>query len=151
MPMEESTANEFFELLSEGTDHYKTIEVEHGSGRVLKNVEMHPVDKKTLAFVIQSLPDEMFTALEEADDADEASEMLGDDEDTASLAAMSEDTVEAFERLVTESLRHDEANSVQMRKFVESLDFITLFELGGEIIDLSFSSNNAIKGFREQG
>lgn len=146
--MNESTANDFYERIVEGTDYTRTITLEHGSGAPLEGVEMHPVDKQVLADVIQSLPNEMFDAVEQADDPDEAEEML--EGEGMSLASMSSDTVDAFEKLVKESLRHPELTSTQMNQIVDALDFGLLFELGGEIIDMSFAEGGVIKDFREQ-
>jgi len=146
--MQDNTANEFYERLVEGTDYTRTIVLEESSGRTLENVEMHPVDKRVLADVFQSLPEEMFGAVEEADDPDEAEEMLEDQ--GMSISSMSADTVDAFEKLCRESLRHPELTNTQMTQIVGALDFGKLFELGGEIIDMSFSEGGAIKDFRDQ-
>lgn len=149
--MQESTANDFYERIVEGTDYTRTISLDHGSGATLDGVEMHPVDKKTLAYVIQNLPEEMFSAVEEADSPEEAEEMLEEDnkDESGSIAAMSADTIDAFERLCNESLRHPELTDTQMGHIVDALDFAMLFELGGEIIDMSFSDGGAIQDFRE--
>lgn len=146
--MQESTANDFYERLVEGTDYTKTISLEHGSGAKLEKVEVHPVDKKVLADVIQSLPEDMFDAVEEADDPDEAEEMLEDQ--GMSVSALGSDTVDAFERLVSESLDHEELTQPQIEAIVAELDFSILFELGGDIIDMSFADGGAIKDFHEQ-
>lgn len=148
--MQKEQANSFYERIVEGTDYERKIELTHGSGATLEGVEMHPVDKGTLADVIQSLPEDMFEAVEEADDPDEAEEMLEEEGGGASIAAMSSETVEAFEELVSESLRHPDLTPTQMEHIVGELDFGMLFELGGEIIDISFSEGGAIKDFREQ-
>jgi hypothetical protein len=148
--MQESTANEFYERIVEGTDYVKKIELEHGSGHKLEGVEMHPVDKQTLASVVQALPSEMFDAVKDADDPDEAQEMLEDGGADTSLDSMNAETVQAFEQLVSDSLRHPELTNSQMQSIVEALDFEVLFELGGEIMDMSFSDSGAIKDFREQ-
>lgn len=147
--MQENDAVDFYERIVQGKDYTETISLEHSSGDVLEGIEMHPVDKQTLAGVIQRLPDDMFDALEEADDPDEAEDMIEENENV-SLSVMSEDTVEGFEILLKESLVHPDLTKTQMRSIVEELDFSVLFELGGEIIDMSFSRGAAIKDFREQ-
>jgi len=147
--MNKSNANEFYERIVEGTDYTETITLNDGRGG-LEGVEIHPVDKGTLADVIQSLPDEMFDAVEDADNPDEAEEMLEESEGGASVASMSSETVDAFEDLLKESLRHPDLGSTQMDSVVEALDFGTLFELGGRVIDMSFSEGSAIKDFQEQ-
>lgn len=146
--MNKSTANDFYERIVEGTDYEKKITLDDGRGEPLEGVEMHPVDKRVLANVISALPEDMFGAVEEADDPDEAEEML--EEQGMSIASMSSDTVDAFEELTKESLRHPELTDTQMGHIVDALDFGMLFELGGEIIDMSFAEGGAIKDFREQ-
>lgn len=146
--MQESTANDFYERIVEGTDYTKKITLEHGSGAALEDVEMHPVDKKTLASVIQSLPEDMFGAVEEADNPDEAEEML--EEQGMSMSSLGPDTIDAFEKLVSKSLEHPDMTNTQMNQIVEALDFEMLFEIGGEVIDMSFSDGDAIKDFRAQ-
>lgn len=149
--MQESTANDFYERIVEGTDYTKTIELEHGSGATLEDVQMSPVNKRTLADVMNSLPEEMFSAVEEADSPEEAEDMIeqGGGEDM-SLSAMSSEAVDAFERLVKESLSHPQLTNTQMHSIIDALDFGMLFELGGEIIDMSFADGEAIKDFREK-
>jgi len=148
--MQESTANDFYERIVAGTDYKRSIEIEDNTGRKLENVQVHPVDKRVLADVIQALPEEMFDAVEQADDPEEAEELLEEGEGGMSLASMSSETVDAFENLVKESLKHPELTSTQMDHIVEELDFGMLCELGGESIDMSFSEGGAIKDFREQ-
>lgn len=148
--MNESTANDFYERIVAGTDYKRTIDLTHGSGATLEGVQVHPVDKRVLADVIQALPEDMFSAVEEADSPEEAEEMLEEGDSGMSLSSMSSETVDAFENLVKASLKHPELTSTQMGHIVEELDFGMLFELGGEIIDMSFSEGGAIKDFREQ-
>lgn len=151
--MNESTANDFYDRIVQGTDYTKKITLTHGSGAELEGVKMHPVNKRILANVISSLPTSMFDAVEEADSPEEAEEMLEqqqDGDDSGALDAMSEDTVAAFEQLAKHSLMHDELTKTQMAQIIEALDFGVLFKLGGEIIDISFADSNAIKDFREQ-
>jgi hypothetical protein len=147
--MQDSTANDFYERIVEGTKYKKEIDLEHGSGAKLEGVVMRPVNKQVLASVIQALPEEMFEAVEDADSADEAEEML-DGDGGGSLAAMSSETVSEFEKLCKESLSHPELTSKQMEAVVDALGFEMLFELGGDIMDMSFSDSGAIKDFQER-
>jgi len=149
--MNESTANDFYERLVEGTDYEETIELTHGSGAKLTKVKMAPVNKRVLANVINKLPEEMFDAVEGAESPEEAEEMLEEGEGgSMSLQSMSSDTVEAFEDLLSASLSHEELTQTQMDQIIENLDFSALFELGGQVMDMSFSDGNAIKDFRVQ-
>lgn len=146
--MEQDNALDFYERLTQGTERYNTIELEHESGAVLQDVRMHAIDKRTLAGVIERLPDEMFEAVEGAENPEEAEEEL--EEEGGDLSAVTEETVDAFEDLTKESLEHDELTQAQMGHIAEELDFETLFELGTEIINMSVEDTGDIRGFREQ-
>ena len=147
--MQETEALDFFERVTQGTENYKEISLEHSSGATLSGVEMHAIDKQTLAGVIERLPDQMFEAVEGVEDAEEAEAQL--EEEGGGLGAVTEGTVEAFEDLVAESLNHPELTSAQMKKMTTELNFETLFELGTEIINMSVEDTGAIRGFHEQG
>lgn len=147
--MQDKQANDFYERIVEGTEYTRKIELSHESGETLEGVEMHPVDKQTLADVIQALPEDMFSAVEAADSPEEAEEMLEGSGAGMSLSSMSSDTVDAFEELVAESLSHPAYTNTQMEQVVQALGFAKLFELGGEIIDMSFAEGGAIEDFRE--
>jgi len=147
--MQEEQALDFYQRVTEGTKQYQKISLEHNSGSTLADVEMHPVDKKTLAGIIERLPDEMFEAVEDAEDAEDAEEKL--EEEGSGLGAVNGDTVEAFEDLCKDSLTHDELTSPQMRRIVEDLNFEVLFELGTEIIDMSSEETGSVRGFQKQG
>lgn len=146
--MDENNALDFYERITQGKEHYKTITLEHRSGAELEGVRMYAIDKQTLAGVIERLPSAMFEAVEGAEDADEAEEDL--EEAGGNLDAVTEDTVEAFEDLIYESIDHDELTNPQIRHISEELDFETLFELGTEIINMSVEDTGSIRGFREQ-
>jgi len=146
--MEQESALDFYKRLTQGTEQYKTIELEHSSGATLEGVKMYAIDKQTLAGVIERLPNEMFDAVEGAEDAEDAEEDL--EEEGGDLAAVTEDTVDAFEDLISESLDHDELTPAQVGHIAEELDFETLFELGTEIINMSVEDTGDIRGFREQ-
>jgi hypothetical protein len=146
--MEQESALDFYKRLTQGTEQYKTIELEHETGRTLSDVRMYAIDKQTLAGVIERLPNEMFEAVEGAEDAEDAEEDL--EEQGGDLAAVTEDTVDAFEDLVAESLDHEELTPAQMSHIAEELNFETLFELGTEIINMSVEDTGDIRGFREQ-
>jgi len=147
--MQETQANEFYDRIVQGRDYTKEISLEHGSGATLEGVQMHPVDKQSLAYVVNRLPEDMFSAVEEADSPEEAEQMLEEEGEDAALGAMNDETVAAFEDLVSESLTHPDLTNTQMDEVVESLGFEVLFELGGEIMDMSFAESGAIKDFHE--
>jgi len=147
--MKEEDALDFYKRITEGTQGYEKISIEHKSGAVLEGVEMHPVDKKELAGVISELPDEMFDAVDDAADAEEAEEQL--EESGTSLNAVNEDTITAFEKICAQSLRHEHYTNTQIKTIVSELDFGVLFELGTEIINMSSEDTGAIRGFEKQG
>lgn len=148
--MKEEDALEFFERVTGGTDRYETIDLEHQSGATLSGVEMHPVDKGVLADTMSALPDEMFDAVEEADDANEAEETIEEDTELT-MNAISRDVVEAFENIVGESLRHPDLAPPQMRSVAEELSFEMLFNLGVQIMEMSMERDGAIQDFHERG
>jgi hypothetical protein len=146
--MEEEEALEFYERITQGTKRFQIISLEHETGSVLNDVKMHPVDKRTLAGVIQQLPDDMFAAVEETSSPEEAEEAL---EDSGSgLNAVTEGTVDAFEELCQKSLAHPSLTNTQIKHIVSQLNFETLFELGTEIINMSSDRTGDIRGFQKQ-
>jgi hypothetical protein len=147
--MQEEEALDFYKRVTEGKKRFQTIDLEHQSGSTLTDVKMHPVDKRTLAGIIEKLPDEMFDAVDEAEDPEEAEEQL--EEEGGSLNAVNGDTVDAFEELCKDSLTHPELTKPQMHQILEELSFEVLFELGTEIINMSSEQTGAIRGFQKQG
>jgi hypothetical protein len=147
--MQEEDALDFYNRITSGTKRHKTISLEHSSGSVLEKVEMHPVDKRTLASVIEQLPDEMFEAVDQAENAEEAEQQL--EEEGNGLGAVTAETVDAFETLCAESLDHPKLDKPKMDHIVSELDFEVLFELGTEIINYSSEETGAIRGFQKQG
>lgn len=145
--MQETEALDFYERVTEGTEQYKEITLEHESGAALPGVRMYAIDKRTLAGVIERLPSEMFEAVEGAENPEEAEEEL--EESGGSLDAVTEETVGAFEDLCAESLDHEDYTSTQVRHIVDELDFETLFTLGTEIINMSVEDTGSIRDFHE--
>jgi len=147
--MEEEEALEFYERITQGTKRFQTISLEHETGSVLNDVKMHPVNKRTLAGVIQQLPENMFAAVEDTETAEEAEEAL--QESGEGLNAVTEETVNAFENICEESLTHPKLTNTQMKHIIAQLNFETLFELGTEIINMSSDRTGDIRGFQKQG
>ncbi len=146
--MEETQALDFYERITQGTEQHKIISLEHKSGATLTNVELHPINKQSLASVIERLPSSMFEAVEGAEDADEAEDEYEDA--GGNLDAVTEETVDAFNDLIFESIDHGELTNPQLRHIVDELDFETLFELGTEVINMSVEDTGSIRGFQEQ-
>lgn len=144
--MQETDAMDFYKRIVEGTKASKSIDLEHSEGYTLTDVQMSPIDKKTLAGVIERLPDEMFEAVEGADgDAEQAEENMEGD-----MSAVTEDTVDAFEDLLSDSLDHPDLTTSQVDQLVTALSFEVLFELGTEVIDMSVEQTGDIRAFHEQ-
>lgn len=139
---------EFYERIVEGTDGYKYVELERESGMTLENVRVTPVNKTLIAQTVERLPEEIFEAAEENEDAEEFEEELEDQ--GTDTEAFTENTVKAFEKLCKESLEHENLTDPQMERLVEELEFEVLFGLGGDIFELSYEQSGQIKDFREQ-
>lgn len=147
--MESEEAQEFFDRVTSGTKHYKSIELEHKSGAALSDVELHPVDKAELGSVVERLPEAMFAAAEGAENPEEAEEKLEESDELSGLDAMNEDTISAFEDLCKMSLKHEDLAPPQMKQIVAELSIEVLFELGTEIIQMSVEDTGDVQGFRE--
>lgn len=144
--MQAEDAMDFYNRVVKGTKQHKTITLEHESGSALEGVEVHPVDKRTLAAVIERLPESLFEAVEDADgDAD-----VAEDEMEGDLSAVTEETVAAFEELCLKSLEHPDLAPTNMEEIIAELNFEVLFELGTEIIDMSIEETGDVRDFHEQ-
>jgi hypothetical protein len=144
--MQETDAMDFYQRIVEGKKHSKTIDLEHDEGFTLTDVEMSPIDKKTLAGVIERLPEDMFDAVEEAEgDAEKAEEEMDGD-----MSAVNRETVEAFEDLLSKSLDHSDLTNTQISQIVSALSFEMLFELGSEVINMSVEETGEIRDFHER-
>lgn len=150
--MQEQEAMEFYERLTQGTERYNEITLEESSGAALSGFRINTVDKRKLASIIERLPEEIFDG-EEVDeelDEDDLEELNEEDVSSDNMAAMTENTVDAFEDLVQTSLSHPKLTSAQIDTVVEELDFEVLFELGSQIINMSVESTGKIQAFHEQ-
>lgn len=148
--MQEEEALAFFDGIVNGQNkvHKKTSFKDSGTGLVLEDVEIHPVSKGALASTVSALPEELFAAVDSAETPEEAEKLA--EESGTNISAMSDKTVDAFEDLLKESLRHEHLTQHQMEKIVEELSFEKLFELGSQVIDISFEHSGRIKDFHEQ-
>lgn len=146
--MQDEEALNFYERVTQGVDRTTKITLEHSTGAALSGVEMSPVSKTKLADCLNRMPDEMFEAVEEAEEGDDAEEAL--EGQGMSLNAVSGDTVEAFEDLCIASLSHPKLAPPQMRDIIKQYDFEVLFGLGSKIIDMSAESDGRVKNFHVQ-
>lgn len=146
--MNEETAIDFYERVTQGVSQTKTISLEHSSGATLDGVQMSPVNKRRLASVIERLPNEMFEVAAEYD-GDNPEEDLADADLT--MGSINEETISAFEDLCKDSLSHPELAPPQMNDIIDSLNFEVLFALGSEIMDMSIEEDGAVKDFHGLG
>ena len=138
---------EFYQRVTESESDVRTKTIEHQSGAEME-VELTVVNRKLLLDEISRLPDEMLQTLSEAEDEDDAQEMA---EERNMLSNMNGDTILAFENICAESLNDPEAKLTKhnFEEIVAELDFETLFEIGSEIIEMSFEDGGSIKDFHE--
>jgi len=145
--MEETSAQDFFNTVTDGDKKSKVIQLRHKNGSVLSDVHMTVVSKKMLADTLNSMPDEVFEAAQDEDmDAEDVEEM----DSTGAGNAVSGELVAVFERLCHDSLKHDGLSSTQWEMIIGEFDFQTLFDLGSDIIDLSIEQTGSVKDFQEQ-
>jgi hypothetical protein len=141
-------ALEFFEKLTDGTEHYKTISLEAG-GEQLDGFKMHIVSKGVVADIVDRLPDEMFEEGLEVDEDVEAEDLV-EEEDMDATATINRETVAAFEDLCMTSLSHQHLSKSQISDMIENFDFDVLFGIGGEILEYSIENAGDIKDFHVQ-
>lgn len=140
---------EFHDRVISGSDRYKTITLSAQDGAELEDVEMHPVSKAELTRAIEAMPQEVFEGIDAEDEditAEEAEELAAQQGE----AQVTEDMYEAFERLCTQSLKHEGLSKTQMELIVEEFSFEVVFELGSEILNFSLEESGVVRDFRVQ-
>ena len=138
-------ATEFYHKVVQGTEYYEEITLSHSEGWELEGVEMHIVDKEALMDFIAALPEEMLEEVEEAEGLDEeeaTAEELG-----SITQGVNAETIRAFEDICKESLEHPELLDEEMHGIIDNLSFEVLFELGTEIVNMSFERDGDVKDF----
>jgi len=143
--MTQVDAMEFYKRVTESTNDISEYTLTHDSGAQM-DVELHVVNRKVLLDEINRLPEEMLQTLSEAEDEDEAQEMA---EERNMLSNVNGDTILAFENICVESMAHEELTRHNFEEIVAELDFETLFEIGSEIIEMSFEETGSIKDFQK--
>lgn len=138
---------EFYKRVTESEDEVREYTLSHQSGASM-TVELTVVNRKTLLDEINRLPDAMLQTLSEAEDEEEAQEMA---EDQNMLSNVNGDTILAFENICVASLNDPDGKltSHNFEEIVAALDFETLFEMGSEIIEMSFEETGSIKDFQK--
>lgn len=146
--MTEVDSMEFYQRVTESENDVSTYTLEHQSGAEMK-VELQVVNRKTLLDEINRLPDEMLQTLSEADDEDDAQEMA---EERNMLSNVNGDTILAFENICVASMNDPEGKLTRhnFEEIVAELDFETLFEIGSEVIEMSFEETGSIKDFHKE-
>jgi hypothetical protein len=138
---------EFYKRVTESKNDVREYTLEHQSGAQM-TVELTVVNRKTLLDEINRLPDEMLETLSEAEDEEEAQQRA---EEQNMLSNVNGDTILAFENICVNSLNdpEDKLTSHNFEEIVAELDFETLFEIGSEVIEMSFEETGSIKDFHE--
>lgn len=143
--MTETEAMDFYKRVTESNNKTSDYTLVHDSNAEL-TVTLTVVNRKILLDEINRLPDEMLETLSEAEDEDDAQEMA---EERNMLSNVNGDTILAFENICVESMTHDDLTTHHFEEIVADLDFETLFEIGSEIIEMSFEESGSIKDFHE--
>lgn len=138
---------EFYKRVTESENDVRSYTLEHDSSAAM-TVDLTVVNRKTLLDEINRLPDAMLETLSEAEDEDEAQEMA---EDQNMLSNVNGDTILAFENICVNSMSDPdgELTTHHFEEIVAELDFETLFEIGSEVIEMSFEETGSIKDFHE--
>ena len=151
--MNQESAMDFYQKVVEGTDHSKEITLQTADGAKLEGVKMSPVDKKTLAAVIERLPDSIFETPDDIDEdelQDMTAEEFEEEVDGDGTSAITEESVAAFEELCVQSLSHPSLVDRKMANIISNLSFDVLFELGSEIMDFSIENTGDVQDFHVQ-
>lgn len=143
--MTQVDAMEFYKRVTESTNDTSEYTLTHDSGAQM-DVSLNVVNRKVLLDEINRLPEEMLQTLSEAEDEDEAQEMA---EEGNMLSNVNGDTILAFENICVESMSHEDLTRHNFEEIVSELDFETLFEIGSEIIEMSFEETGSIKDFQK--
>lgn len=138
---------EFYQRVTDNEHKSKEYTLEHENGYEL-TVDLEVVDRKTLLDEISRLPDEMLETLSEAEDEEEAQEMA---EDQNMLSGVNGQTILAFENICVESMNHEDLTRHNFEDMVGELSFEVLFEMGAQVIEMSFEEQGSIKDFHEAG
>lgn len=145
--MTEIDSMEFYKRVTESENETREYTLGHESGAET-TFELTVVNRKTLLDEINRLPDPMLETLSQAEDEDEAQEMA---EQQNMLSNVNGDTILAFENICIESLSDPDGKLTRhnFEEIVAELDFETLFEIGSEIIEMSFEETGSIKDFQK--
>jgi len=143
--MTEVDAMEFYQKLSDSTDVVRETTLTHRSNAEL-TVELHPINRTDLLDYISMLPDEMLDTIADAEDEAAAQQAA---EEQNMLAGVDGRAVTAFENICADSMYHEDLTTHHFEDMVAEFDFELLFELGAEIIELSFEDTGTIEDFRE--
>lgn len=140
-------ATDFYKRVTSGESTHSERVLEHESGAQI-TVELHPVARQQLLDQISRLPDQMLETISEAEDEEEARQRA---EESNMLSGINGNTVIAFETLCSESMKHDELTPYEIEDIVSELSFNVLFEIGAEVMELSFDNDGSIRDFHEVG
>jgi hypothetical protein len=141
--MADTEAIDFYNEVMDSEEQAEEYTLEHEQGYEL-TVELTSANRKDVLDEINKLPEEMLSAISEADEGDEADVA----EEQNMLANVDGDTVDAFEKICAMGMQHDKLTSHHFEDMAEKLDFEVLFEMGARIIEFSLDEST-IKDFHE--
>lgn len=144
--MQHVEAMEFFDRVVDDDDEPdREITLEHSSGAAL-DVHLQGLDRKVIIDQLQYLPDSMVDAMTSAEDPEEAEERAREQN---LMSDVNSDTITAFETLCAKGINHPDLTSQNIEMMIQEFDFEVLFNLGAQIIELSFEDGGSIRDFHE--
>lgn len=141
--MEEVEAMDFYNRVVGSERETSEYTLTHESG-ASHTFQVEAVNRKDLLNEISNLPNEMLETISEAEDEEEATEEA---DDMGLLTGLNGDTITTFENICVLGLSDEELFDDDIRGIVEQMDFDVLFELGAEIIDMSFEETGSVTDF----
>lgn len=143
--MAEVDGLDFYNKVTDSTSETREYTLTDGPTNAELTVTLKKVGRKQLLDELNKLPDEMMETIAEAEDEEEAEELA---KEQNMLSGVNGDVVDAFEALCAESMEHDDLTTHHFEEMVKELSFEALFELGAEVVDLSFEQSGRIEDFQ---
>lgn len=155
---EEVSGSRFLDSISQTERETREYSIENKRGEYI-TLTLTEVDRQDLFDQLRRLPsgfiDLMMSSddeLENIDDVEHSDDIDTDVDPGKMLSNIDGDTIDVFEQLFVMSAKHDgDLTSLDLEVVADKLDFETLFEVGGEVIDLSLGNSGGVKRFREHG
>lgn len=151
--MPEVSGSEFFKANAAVEKSTREFKLADDQNRHI-TVELEEVERKDLFNELHRLPsgfiDVMLSGgVDDLEDVDDPEDVDLDVDPSELINHIDGNTIDVFESLFAISANHPDLTSMDMEELSTSLSFEVLFEVGGEVIDLSLADNGRIKRFRE--